>query len=119
MFCCCKKFSQLKTLNAIFPTYISLTALNKVCNPLSKQSASWPRYSHVVSIEDPAGKVGGVSLLDGQGGGQVGVELGLFSLSVPRVPGLAHQEDEQSGDPASHDRGREVVTVRETPADWR
>ena len=47
------------------------------------------------------------------------VELGPLSLRVDGVPGLAHQEEQEGGDPVSHVRGREVVPSRETPADWR
>ena len=47
----------------------------------------------------------------------MGVELRPFSLCVGGVPGLAHQEEQERGDPVSHVRGREVVPGRETPAD--
>ena len=34
------------------------------------------------------------------------VELGPVSLRVDGVPGLAHQEEQEGGDPVSHVRGR-------------
>ena len=76
-----------------------------------------------MSIEDPAGKVGRVSLLDRQLPRQDGVELGAelvsgwLGASLPPAPGLADHQDCQPPPVTSHTRAdlselREVREVR-------
>ena len=74
------------------------------------------RYSHVLRVEDPAVEVGGVALLHGEGGGQVGVKHGAGGGAGHRAHHPQHHQHVQPGHVPTQHRPHHCVYVANTSA---
>ena len=78
-------------------TALEETAVAVFCCEAQQRDLQWKVDSHVLRVEDPAVEVGGVALLHGEGGGQVGVKHGAGGGAGHRAHHHQHHQHVQPG----------------------